>query len=58
MFSPPQQKVPIMQAQEAVLDIHGYATNEKPQNGIAGLKHWRSDLLAGIMVSDFPHISI
>ncbi len=24
---------------------------EKPQNGIAGLKHWRSDMLAGLMVS-------
>ena len=24
---------------------------EKPQNGIAGLKHWRSDVLAGLMVS-------
>jgi MFS superfamily sulfate permease-like transporter len=24
---------------------------EKPQNGIAGLKHWRSDILAGLMVS-------
>jgi len=44
-------KGPIMQAQEAVLDIHGYATTEKPQNGIAGLKHWRSDMLAGLMVS-------
>jgi carbonic anhydrase len=24
---------------------------EKPQNGIAGLKHWRHDLLAGLVVS-------
>src|SRR5438477_10130515 len=24
---------------------------EKPQNGIAGLKHWRSDMLAGLLVS-------
>src|SRR5438105_13023561 len=24
---------------------------EKPQNGIAGLKHWRNDMLAGLMVS-------
>jgi MFS superfamily sulfate permease-like transporter len=27
------------------------AQAEKPQNGIAGLKHWRSDMLAGMMVS-------
>jgi carbonic anhydrase len=24
---------------------------EKPQNGIAGLKHWRSDIVAGLLVS-------
>ena len=24
---------------------------EKPQNGLAGLKHWRSDMLAGLLVS-------
>src|SRR5262245_30201582 len=24
---------------------------EKPQNGIAGLKHWRHDMLAGLVVS-------
>src|SRR5262245_38761396 len=27
------------------------ATLEKPQNGIAGLKHWRHDILAGLVVS-------
>ena len=26
-------------------------TDEKPQNGIAGLKHWRYDLLAGMQVA-------
>ena len=26
-------------------------TLEKPQNGIAGLKHWRHDILAGMVVS-------
>jgi carbonic anhydrase len=26
-------------------------TMEKPQNGLAGLKHWRHDLLAGMVVS-------
>jgi carbonic anhydrase len=26
-------------------------SQEKPQNGIAGLKHWRHDLLAGLVVS-------
>ena len=26
-------------------------TDEKPQNGIAGLKHWRYDLLAGLQVA-------
>src|SRR5947209_15904514 len=24
---------------------------EKPQNGLAGLKHWRHDLIAGLVVS-------
>src|SRR3954471_1257830 len=24
---------------------------EKPQNGVAGLKHWRHDLMAGLVVS-------
>ena len=27
------------------------ATMEKPQNGLAGLKHWRHDLAAGLVVS-------
>src|SRR3954469_15157874 len=27
------------------------AAAEKPQNGLAGLKHWRHDLLAGLVVS-------
>src|SRR6059058_3146154 len=26
-------------------------TLEKPQNGIPGLKHWRQDILAGLVVS-------
>jgi MFS superfamily sulfate permease-like transporter len=35
--------------QAAVLqDIDNF---EKPQNGLAGLKHWRSDLAAGLLVS-------
>ncbi|HLJ11597.1 MAG TPA: SulP family inorganic anion transporter [Planctomycetaceae bacterium] len=38
-----------MQAPEAALE--STANMEKPQNGIAGLKHWRSDMLAGLMVS-------
>ena len=24
---------------------------EKPQNGLAGLKHWRQDMVAGLVVS-------
>jgi len=40
-----------MQTQDVVLDINGYGTTEIPQNGIAGMKHWRSDMLAGLMVS-------
>ena len=24
---------------------------EKPQNGVAGLKYWKSDLVAGLLVS-------
>src|SRR6516225_10605970 len=27
------------------------ASTEKPRNGVAGLKHWRYDLLAGLVVS-------
>lgn len=38
-----------METQEPVLQESGIV--EKPQNGIAGLKHWRSDMLAGLMVS-------
>src|SRR6476646_6778591 len=38
-----------MESTEAVAPLS--AEIEKPQNGIAGLKHWRSDMLAGLMVS-------
>jgi MFS superfamily sulfate permease-like transporter len=31
-------------------DSHS-AVNEKPQNGLRGLKHWRYDLIAGLQVS-------
>ena len=27
------------------------ATLEKPENGLAGLKHWRQDVVAGLLVS-------
>src|SRR5215813_3882035 len=27
------------------------STLEKPQNGVAGLKHWRHDVVAGLVVS-------
>jgi carbonic anhydrase len=33
-------------------------TMEKPQNGIAGLKHWRHDLVAGLVVSLTPFLII
>jgi MFS superfamily sulfate permease-like transporter len=38
-----------MENSDAVLSEATFT--EKPQNGIAGLKHWRSDMLAGLMVS-------
>src|SRR5262245_12712540 len=38
-----------MAANQAV--VSNGSISEKPQNGIAGLKHWRSDMLAGLMVS-------
>src|SRR5216684_126030 len=38
-----------MQVQEAV--VPAAAPLEKPQNGLAGLKHWRSDIIAGLLVS-------
>src|ERR1700758_657994 len=28
-----------------------YAADQKPRNGLAGLKHWRHDLVAGLVVS-------
>jgi carbonic anhydrase len=33
------------------MDIRKHMKNEKPKNGLAGLKHWRSDLLAGFLVA-------
>ncbi|HEV3341627.1 MAG TPA: SulP family inorganic anion transporter, partial [Pirellulales bacterium] len=33
------------------LKIDSTLSMEKPENGIAGLKHWRHDLLAGLVVS-------
>src|SRR4051795_1376264 len=30
---------------------HALEAAEKPRNGLAGLKHWRHDLLAGLVVS-------
>ena len=40
---------PIMQSQEAA--VQKPHVDEIPQNGLAGLKHWRSDMIAGLMVS-------
>src|SRR6478672_2039936 len=34
-----------------VASVHALAPLEKPQNGIRGLKHWRQDILAGLVVS-------
>ena len=31
--------------------VRPFALGRKPQNGLAGLKHWRHDLLAGLVVS-------
>ena len=33
------------------MDVGSTLTLEKPENGLAGLKHWRHDLLAGMVVS-------
>ena len=33
------------------MQVSSTATMEKPENGLAGLKHWRHDLLAGMVVS-------
>src|SRR3979490_126775 len=38
-----------MQVQETVGPAA--APSEKPRNGRAGLKHWRSDIVAGLLVS-------
>lgn len=37
----------------SVSESMGYRmmTHEKPENGLASLKHWKSDLLAGLVVS-------
>ena len=36
---------------EAFTDNHLTPAQDKPQNGLAGLKHWRHDLLAGLQVA-------
>ena len=33
------------------LTIDDIPEKEKPQNGVAGLKHWRYDLMAGLQVA-------
>ena len=33
------------------MEVGSTLTLEKPENGLAGLKHWRHDLLAGMVVS-------
>ncbi len=33
------------------MEVSATMTMEKPQNGLAGLKHWRHDLMAGLVVS-------
>ncbi len=33
------------------MDVGSTLALEKPQNGLAGLKHWRHDLIAGLVVS-------
>src|SRR5258708_18452235 len=33
------------------MENDGILAAEKPRNGLAGLKHWRHDLLAGLVVS-------
>ena len=35
----------------ATLTIDDIPATEKPQNGVAGLKHWRYDLMAGLQVA-------
>jgi carbonic anhydrase len=35
----------------ATLAIDDIPATEKPQNGVAGLKHWRYDLMAGLQVA-------
>jgi MFS superfamily sulfate permease-like transporter len=35
----------------ATLTIDDIPASEKPQNGVAGLKHWKYDLLAGLQVA-------
>src|SRR4051794_6338342 len=33
------------------MEMSGFDAAEKPQNGLAGLKHWRHDVVAGFVVS-------
>src|SRR4051794_41350812 len=33
------------------MESNALVAAEKPQNGLAGLKHWRHDLFAGLVVS-------
>src|ERR1700674_3036627 len=33
------------------METTDFVADEKPRNGLAGLKHWRHDMLAGLVVS-------
>src|SRR3954447_19410008 len=33
------------------MEISAFVATEQPRNGLAGLKHWRHDMLAGLLVS-------
>src|SRR5206468_2382435 len=33
------------------MPVGSILTDEKPENGVAGLKHWRHDIVAGLVVS-------
>ena len=35
----------------AAVTVDDIPASEKPQNGVAGLKHWKYDLMAGLQVN-------
>ena len=49
--SRPSRRFPDIAGSRQIMEKQGFVAVEKPQNGLAGLKNWRHDLRAGLVVS-------